>query len=52
MSTDETYEQVLARQEFSGRLRCDEADAYTGVDAPTCLPICESCLMKWMEKNP
>jgi len=50
-SGDLTLEEARALQEFTGRLKCDEADQYDGKDAPTCLPLCEACMLKWLEMN-
>lgn len=36
-------------QKFTGRLRCEAAPMYDGKDPPSCLPVCETCLLKWIE---
>jgi hypothetical protein len=48
-----TKEEAMALQgEFTGRLKCDDADRYDGKGAPTCLPLCEACMLKWLEALP
>lgn len=49
---DYTKDEAMAFQTFSGRLKCEEADQYDGKEAPTCLPLCEACMLKWLEMNP
>lgn len=45
-------EAMLLQGEFTGRLKCDDADRYDGKEAPACLPLCEACLLKWLDMQP
>lgn len=37
----------LAKKPTPEQLRCAGADAYDGIEPPTCDPPCEACIMKW-----
>lgn len=50
-SGDEDMETVRTWQKFTGHLKCEGADTYDGAEPPTCLPLCEACLLKWLEKG-
>lgn len=45
-----TRHTAMRLQAFTGRIKCEAADQYGGRDAPRCLPVCECCLLKWMEE--
>jgi hypothetical protein len=44
-----SMEEARDLQTFTGRLRCDAPEAYDGKEPPTCMPLCEACLLKWLE---
>lgn len=46
-----TKEQAARLQRYTGRIRCDGTEIYLGRGAPACDPMCESCLLKWIEND-
>lgn len=40
-----------AERKSPPRLQCNRAGQYDGKRAPTCLPLCESCILKWAENG-
>jgi len=46
-----TKQAAMKFQTFTGRLKREAADQYDGKTAPTCLPLCEVCLLKWLETS-
>lgn len=44
-----TMRQAQSLQKFTGRLTCGNTSQYDGSQPPGCMPVCEACLVKWLE---